>query len=603
MPRPCRPLLTHLLALASAAVLSGPLAAAPLPADAPVHGWTIISGHEGDARAALAAAPRYAINHLELTHAIVGSLRDLRDPAKLALAQRLTDAAHAAGIAEVVLGDNSPYEPNYYPDRFHTGPGGALDLDSPAFWEWFKADYRGLLARAPQADGVVLTFIGSPGQFQKQHSLRLKTEGRKLAALVNAIADLVVGERHGNLYVRIFPNDFPDDPLLPDLIAGLARPEVRLMFKQSPLDYLFGSPNDRLPGRFDRPTVVEFDAAGEFNGQGILANTWPDDLLRRWRDFARRPHVIGYTARLDRLGRSTVVGRPGEINLLALKRGAEDPQVTGEQVYREFIDARYGAAARDDVGAAFKSAREIIFSSLYILGLVVNDHSHLDYERYTPPFGHLVSGRWLHPPITHVEHGVNREFHYFKDLVNHLAPAFVKDPRYVPPEPVAAEAAQWLQPGELLDAGWLRAIVTEKDHGVSLAEAALAHIEQAKPRLKPADYDDLHHYFARTLLTVRLHRAAAAAYFGFRVWARGAEFQTPVVRATVQRGLEEIQTVVPLIRAYPVPPPEAAYKWAEDADRAERYFRLIAVDGWPKLADQGLPNPQGGMKFLFQPQP
>jgi len=82
-------------------------------------------------------------------------------------------------------------------------------------------------------------------------------------------------------------------------------------------------------------------------------------LLRRFRDLNSRPHVIGYTVRTDRLGESRMVGKPGEINLWALKRAAEDHQVTAEQVYDEFIGEHYGAAAVPDVKAAFKDTYDI----------------------------------------------------------------------------------------------------------------------------------------------------------------------------------------------------------------------------------------------------
>src|SRR5215204_3686811 len=112
---------------------------------------------------------------------------------------------------------------------------------------------------------------------------------------------------------------------------------------------------------------MEFDAAGEFHGQNIVAITWPEYMLRRWRDFAKRPHVIGYTARTDRYGDTRLVGTPGEIDLYALKRGFEDREVTVEQVYDEFITKRYGGKALPEVKAAFKNAFDIISSSFYTL--------------------------------------------------------------------------------------------------------------------------------------------------------------------------------------------------------------------------------------------
>ena len=42
--------------------------------------------------------------------------------------------------------------------------------------------------------------------------------------------------------------------------------------------------------------VIEFDTGAEYNGQGLIANTWPEHILERAKDLLRRPHVTGYVA-------------------------------------------------------------------------------------------------------------------------------------------------------------------------------------------------------------------------------------------------------------------------------------------------------------------
>src|SRR5205814_278769 len=100
--------------------------------------------------------------------------------------------------------DHAFYSLDYYPEKFRTGPGGTIDLDNPEFWEWFKADYRAMLDRVPNADGIVLTFIETGARAERQHSVKLKTDQEKLAAVVDAVADVVIGERKLNLYARKF---------------------------------------------------------------------------------------------------------------------------------------------------------------------------------------------------------------------------------------------------------------------------------------------------------------------------------------------------------------------------------------------------------------
>jgi hypothetical protein len=578
---------------------SAAAAAGPLGPGVPVRGWTILSESEPDARATIAAAPAYGINHLELSHLIVHNLKEIKDDARCALVNRLIDASHQAGISEVVLWDHALYELDYYPAELRTGPGRTIDLDNPAFWEWLKADYRKMLDRVPKADGIVLTFIETGARAERQHSQKLRTNQQKLAAVVNAVADVVIGERHLNLYARTFSYTHAEYANIIGAVELFARPELRLMMKETPHDFFLTHPNDAYAGTIARPTLMEFDTAGEFNGQGIAANTWPEYVLRRWRDFARRPHVIGYTARSDRYGDTRLVGRPGEINLLALKRATEDPEVTADQVYDEFISAHYGQGASTEVKAAFKNAFEIATSVFYTLGTNVANHSQLNYEPATASYVLHVSGKWLDPPIGFVGHGVDREVHYWRDVVDHIAPPFVKVP-----ENKQWDEVRWvwdrglIHAGEGMDEEYLRYVLTEKAHGVAVAEASLRHIENARSSLKPADYEQLHHHFQHTLLTARLHRAMAGAYFGFRVWCRGAPYQTPFVREAVQQGVADVRELIPIIRRYPVKPPVGQWDWTKDADQAEHYVQLIVKDGWPKET-RGVPNPNAGMTFPF----
>lgn len=204
--------------------------------------------------------------------------------------------------------------------------------------------------------------------------------------------------------------------------------------------------------------------------------------------------------------------------------------------------------------------------------------------------------------MVYVGHGVDREFHYWRDVIQHIAPAWAKEPNGAQWEEIPWVLEQgWVRPGEAMDEEYLRYILVEKDYGVRLAEESVGHIERARPHLSEADYQDLHHYFQRTLLTARLHRAVAAAYFGFRVYARGDAFRTPFVVETVRDGLREILEVAELIRDYPVKPPAGGqWNWVVDADQALRYYDWIAVSGWPEET-RGYRNPYAGMTFPFDP--
>jgi len=549
----------------------------PLKPGQAVKGWNILSASQEDDLAVIAAARKYGINHLQLSHDLVHNLREMKDEKRRGQVSQLIDKAHAAGITEVVLWDHCLYGLDYYPKQFRTGPGGTLDLDNPEFWSWLKQDYRTMLGLVPAADGLVLTFIETGGRAERQFSKRLKTNEEKLAAVVNAVCDVVIKERQKAIYARTFAYTKTEYADIVKALALIEHPEMRLMMKETPHDFFLTHPDDFFAGQIARTTIMEFDAAGEFNGQGLIANTWPEYILRRGRNLLRRNHVAGYVARTDRYGRTRIIGRPSEINLWALKRGFEDRDITAEQVYDEFIADRYGPGAVTGVKRAFKNAYDIVTCTLYTLATNIANHSRLDYDPYASSYARHVSGKWLDPPIAFVGHGIGREFHYWRDVVAHLAPPALKSPGSARWDEVPGlTETGWIRPEEEMNQQFLSYILTEKDYGVRLAQDSLEAIEQARGSLRPDDYTDLQHYFARTLLTARLHRMTAGAYFGGRVYARGGAYQTPELAATIRECLKGLKETAEAIKNYPVKPFPGQWNWVVDADQALKYHDQVA---------------------------
>jgi hypothetical protein len=306
---------------------------------------------------------------------------------------------------------------------------------------------------------------------------------------------------------------------------------------------------------------------------------------------------VGYVARTDRYGGTRAIGRPSEINLLALKRFVEDGDVTAEEVYDEFISAKYGGGARPFVKVAFRTAFDIVTSTLYTLGTNTANHSKLDYDPYASSYARHVSGKWIDPPVVFVHHDVDREFHYWRDVVDRIAPPWAKSPRGMPQlseVPWVLERG-WLHSEDRMDGATLDFINREKMHAIRLAQEALRSLERGRGTLRPEVYDDLRHYFARTELTARLHRAVAVAYFGFRLYARGPAFHTPAFLDMLGQAIDEIPGLAAAIETYPSKPPAGQWSWVEDAAAARRYYEQITT-GWP-AETRGVSNPYGRQKF------
>ncbi|MFS4416666.1 hypothetical protein [Maribacter sp. 2307ULW6-5] len=546
-----------------------------------IRGWNILTNIPEEGEAIIQRAKEYEVNHLQLSHHLIMDLKDARDKRKVALVNSFIDKAHQENIKEVLVWDHALYNLDYYPDEFKNS-AGKLDLDNAGFWEWFKNDYREMMALLPKVDGIVLTFIETGARAEDQYSEYLKTGGEKLALVVNAIADVLIKELDKSLYIRTFAYNDTEYKNVLECVQLLEHDEIKLMIKETPHDFFLYHPPNPLPGKIDRPTLVEFDLGNEFNGQSIIANTYVEHVFNRWKSFEDRPHVIGYVARVDRYGTTKTIDKPSEILLEAMYRAPTLEKY--DSIYNIFLKKRYGEAAFADLNKAFRLSYGIVKSSFYTLGLNSNNHSGLDFD-YRSIYTRHVSGRWTDSPMVKVENGVNKEFHYWKHIVNHLAPAHHKKAEgYNLKEIPKVLEVNWIQPKELMNQKYLEYVITEKDYGVDLAMQALGHIKAVENKVETKSYQVLYDTFYRTLIAAKLRRAVAKAYYGYRIYARGEEHRTEKLHAIIEEGLAETRQMIAEIKTMKEVP-SGQWKWHRDAEVAEAYIEKITKKGWEQYGN------------------
>jgi hypothetical protein len=551
-----------------------------------VRGWNILSDSYLDDIVTIDAAKSYNINHLQLSHELVMDLQDIRDTKKQKLVNDLISKAHNSGIKEVVVWDHALYNLKYYPDKFKTGPDGTLNLDNPDFWNWFRQDYRDMLKLVPDVNGLVLTFIETGARAENQYSEKLQTGAEKLAAVVDAVAEVVCDELGKQLYIRTFAYTDSEYHNIIGSIDHIKSKKVILMMKETPHDFFLTHPNDKYAGTINRPTIIEFDCGNEFNGQGIIANTWPEYIIKRWSDLIKRPNIIGYVARTDRYNDTRIIGTPNEILLFALKKYTESQNITPDQIYDEFITERYGKEAVEFLKPAFKLAFDIVTSTLYTLGTNIANHSKLDYDPYKSSYGRHVSGKWLDPPVVFIRHGIDKEFNYWTDIIEHLAPARMKEPDgALKTEAPLVLKNGWVSPVERMDETYLKYIITEKSYGVKCAGEALKLITKGEQFLKKNDYYSVYNLFYRTLLTAKLYEATATSYFGYRIYSRGESFRTPWLKMTMNKSLSDMLEAADEIQKYKENIPSGQWNWRDDEATAREYYKLITKTGWKEYGN------------------
>lgn len=554
-----------------------------------IRGWNILSDNEPNAMRVIETASNYDINHLQLSHQIVMDLRHVRDTGRLGLTRRLTRLAHAEGIEEVVVWDHALYYLDYYPDEFKTGPDSTINLDNPAFWEWFREDYRDMLDKVPEIDGIVLTFIETGAHIEDQYSEEMQTDQEKLAKLVDEVASVLMDEYEKALYIRTFIYTQEELDAILKCLNLIEHQDITVMMKEVPHDFFLTHPVNEHISEINRPVIIEFDGGHEYNGQGIIMNSFVDTALDRWKYYLQQPNVVGYVARTDRYGETTAIGRPHEVNLLAYHRAQQDSSITADSVYREFIADRYGEVNVEQLMPVYQNGYDMITSSLYSLGLNTVNHSRLDFDNQSAYARH-VSGRWLEDKTFELGHDVNQEFHYWKDVVNHLAPVAAKTGQQMRNECAHVLENGWVVPEESISLAYVQHVANEKDYGVSLTEEMLKLVKDAKITNEYVlAHQDLLLTMERTLLTAKIRRATAKAYYGYRLYARGEEFRSPELEEIIQQGLEEIEEVAPLIENYEKDIPEnGQWPWKRDALTAKGYHERITQIGW---------NESGGLVF------
>jgi hypothetical protein len=539
-----------------------------------IFGWNILTDHTPTALRTLEATKNYHVNHLQLSHEICHNLKDVKLQWNRTIVNNLTERAHELGIPEVVVWDHALYNLDYYPERFKMKDSGLLNLDDPEFWKWFKADYRKMLDKIPEVNGIVLTFIETGARVENQYSEILKTPQEKLAALVDSVASVIVSERKLKLYLRSFMYNKSELNNLMQCFSLIKCPDIVVMAKETPHDFFVTHPVSWWIQDIPFPVIIEFDTTHEFNGQGIVSSFFPGVHLKRWEYYQKLPNVIGFSIRTDRYGKTSILNRPPEVNLFAIYGATKNPDIGVDEVTEKFIAEKYDSALVPYLKPIFDMAPEIILSSYYTLGLNTTNHSSLDFS-YRSIYTRHVSGRWMDNPEVYIAHGVDKTFHYWKDIVNHLAPAKVKQAEGTNLKEIPEVLENnWIQAEELMDTTYLNYVLTEKIHGINLAEKAMADIKKAKPYFTDArGFNQIYHIFNRSLMSAKLRKAYAQVYYSQRIWNRGEDFQNERLRDLIKQGVEEIKTVSREMKNYRRKGPVGQYDWVEDADIA---LKLVA---------------------------
>ncbi len=539
-----------------------------------IYSWNILTDHTPTAFFTLEATTNYDVNQIQLSGEICKELRDVKHQWNRNIVNNLTERAHEIGIPEVLVWDKALYPLKYYPDRFKIN--GKINLDDNDFWKWLYNDYKKMLDKIPEVNGIVLSLNETETKVEEQHSEILNTAGEKLATFVDSLSCLIVKQREMELYLRYKAYSRKDIKKLVSFLKMIKTPGIRFMENALPGKYLTAQKYSEWVGKIPVPVVIDFDCAHVNEGQANVAAIFPELHLNQWKYYQRIPNVKGFSLRTDRLGKTSIIGRPSEINLFAVYEAARDPGIEPDSAILNYLYLNYDTMAVPCFFDAFKLATEIIMASFYTLGVNTTDHSQTNFS-YKPSFVHKTTIDEPEDSEIEIGHGVNKTFLYWSEIINHLAPSDIKTTENGDMDLLPRGAYNnWLHPGELMDSTWLDYIITEKEYAVNLASEAISKINMAKPYCNDHNsFNCIYHTFNRTLLTAKLRKAYAQVYYANRVWNRGEEFQNDKLLSMIKEGISEIQYTSEDIKRYRRKGPAGQYSWEEDADIALKLIQEI----------------------------
>jgi hypothetical protein len=77
-----------------------------------------------------------------------------------------------------------------------------------------------------------------------------------------------------------------------------------------------------------------------------------------------------------------------------------------------------------------------------------------------------------------------------------------------------------------------------------------------------------------------MYEATATAYFGYRLYARGEEFQSDWLKETMKKALDSMLIIADEIDNYKEKVPRGQWNWRGDAETAREYHKKITETGW-----------------------
>jgi hypothetical protein len=361
--------------------------------------------------------------------------------------------------------------------------GKTVQMDKKGFWTWLEKRYMNLFQDYPEFDGIILTFHETQYKVFSDSQVSSKLSKPKRFGKMVATINKACLKYNKDFVVRTFLYEPEQLDWVKDGLLKADAGNVIVQSKCVPHDWQPYYPHNPLIGAFpNNRQIVEFDCSSEFTGKNRIPFASAQYFQYRWTYGLRFSQVRGYIARLDHNGFDGFF-TPNNINTYTLFRLSRDPELSADQIWKEWAENRYGKQAAPYVIKALDDSEMIIKKTLYHLEFWITNKSVLPKFSYAD--GHISSrtlAKWKpdEPRLKEME-----------DLLNH-------------PNIEIYEK-----------------LLAEKDEAIAMILTSMIHLQEGKPYLNPDDYSDLRWRMDNMLRVAIIWKLHTEAFFGYKILKEG----------------------------------------------------------------------------------
>ncbi len=459
---------------------------------------------------AIPKAAAAGINRIQLSHEIIMNAEQLWEgeghEQRLEFVNNAIELAHEHGLKV----DAWTHELSGVPERLLT-EDDRCKL-GPELWKWLDEKYERLFKKAPGLDGLVLSLSGADYPiYRLDKIITSRSPHITIAHLVEAMNK--VCRRHGKLLtVRTFT---PEEVQRGLIQAGLRAHARRPTSEANPESLIFmtqcvprGSPifpYHKLLGEFKGrpPQIVEIDLGQRNTGENKLPYCAVEYVYHVLK-YARERGVVGAVARVDDLHRHAL-GTPSEVNIDAFSRLLLDDSKTPDELLFAWTANRYGPEAGPPIARALRRTYDVTNIALFPL-----QHSL------------MVDGR-----VPSWEEALLQLTQSEQTWVRH----WIKSPE------LDRAHDDLTRP----DDDTFRRLDSEADLARGFIKQSVKDLNEARPHLEPADFDELRSAFERAGDTLEMtHTLATVFYESLRLKnLEESGASTPTALDAARRGIAE----------------------------------------------------------------